>query len=655
MNDFSVAIAIDFGTTFSGYAYAFSAHTSEGDIYKNTDWTKLVGQRNPYVKTPTQLLYNGDKFETWGYKSKPRLASLREENSANTYHFFEKFKTKIFHITKKDKDGSSYKVDGTGNPLQVDENGQPYIEENGIKFLIVDLISDYLREIRLVALQDVKNHTGSSEFDETKIRWCLTIPAIWDDAAKQLMEQAAQKAGILKDGDWDAGRFMFALEPEAAAVYCLYVADKELGIIEDRSTMMLVDCGGGTVDLTVHEIIREGREKGLREIVPGSGAADGHGAKDVDKNFLNYLSRILGGSLIDKFESQYPEAYLHMMDDWETFKYGFDPSDYERGSFRIPVELHGLLQKHSPNVLDELAKNQNGNNFSLWVTKQTMAEEIFGPVVDKIIERIEDVFKRIGGKCDYLYLAGGFATSRFLQHCIREAFSKKVKKKIIIPGEPGKSIMMGAASFARNPEVIRARRARLSYGVAVSTISPEVYALASEFLSNELPSEIKESLAEIGNSVGKNPLLSLAKQKQDEFGEDELIDMLKAHIDLNTERDSLELNGRFDSFIKVGDSLLKNHEVSRIFSVDSAYQQEADILIFASQKEDILFVDEPGVELIGHLNLRMPSTTGGLNRGIEVKMQFGDTKIMIYAKDHTEGSDSEVKAEIDFLTTYAMN
>lgn len=52
MNDFSVAIAIDFGTTFSGYAYAFSAHTSEGDIYKNTDWNKLVGQKIPILKHP---------------------------------------------------------------------------------------------------------------------------------------------------------------------------------------------------------------------------------------------------------------------------------------------------------------------------------------------------------------------------------------------------------------------------------------------------------------------------------------------------------------------------------------------------------------------------------------------------------------------------
>jgi len=636
-SSFSVAIAIDFGTTFSGYAYCFTAHTSQGDIYKNTDWSILVGQKNPYVKTPTYLLYDGKKFETWGYKAKKRLVELRQQNYASNYHFSEKFKTELFHRT------------------QVDKNGEPYLEENNEKFLIIDLVADYLREISLIALSDVKNHTGST-IDETRICWCLTVPAIWDDAAKQLMEKAAKKAGILKEGDWDAGRFMFALEPEAAAIYCLYVADKELGIVENKSTMMIVDCGGGTVDLTVHEIIREGREKGLREVVPGSGAADGHGGKDVDKNFLNYFAKVLGGGAIDKFESQYPEAYLQMMDDWETFKYGFDPTDYERGNFSIPAELRDLLQKHYPKVLEELANKQNGNNFNVWLTRKVMEEDIFGPVVNNILVQVEKAFNGIGGKCDYLYLVGGFATSRFLQQRIKDKFDSHVKKKVLIPGEPGKSILMGAASFARNPDIIRARRARLSYGVAVSTSTPEVYLLLSEFLAQELPSEMEIYLEEAKKAIdGDTPLLSLARKKAQEMGKTNFTEMLKEHIGFDQEREEPELNGRFDFFITAGDSLFKNHEVSKLFGVSRAHQQEADILIFASHKKEMLFVDESEVEPIGSMKLKMPSTRGGLDRSIEVTMYFGDTKLKIKARDCTEGSDNEVETELDFLTTHAMN
>lgn len=637
---FSVAIAIDFGTTFSGYAYCFTAHTSEGDIYKNTDWSTLVGQKSTYVKTPTYLLYEGKELDSWGYKAKKRLVDLRQQGAATNYHFFEKFKTLLYE----------YKAKG----LPTDENGEPYLEEDGEKFFIIDLVADYLREISSTALNDIKNHTGTT-IDETTIRWCLTVPAIWDDAAKQMMEQAATKAGILKEGDWDAERFMFALEPEAAAIYCLYVADKELGIVENESTMMIVDCGGGTVDLTVHEIIREGRDKGLREVIPGSGAAEGHGGKDVDKNFLNYFAKVLGGGAIDKFEANYPEAYLQMMDDWETFKYGFDP-DEERGSFRIPSELRDVLQQDYPNVLKELAAKQNGNSFNVWLAREVMEEEIFGPVVNNILLQVEKAFDSIGNKCDYLYLVGGFATSRFLQQRIKARFDSHIKKKMLIPGEPGKVIMMGAASFARNPYIIVARRARLSYGVAISTTTNEVYLLLSEFMGQELPSELKTMIDEIKKDVGNNStLLSLARKKYQEMGAENFTNLLKEHFSFNEEKEEPSLNGLFSSFIIAGDSVLKNHEVANVFGVASAYQQAATIQIYASSQKEVLFVDEPGVEKIGEMELKMPSTRGGLDRSVEVVMGFGDTKINVHAKDNTEGSDNEVTAEIDFLTTHATN
>ncbi len=636
MSNFNIAIAIDFGTTFSGYAYCFLAHTAAGDIYKNTDWNKLVGQQSPYVKTPTYLLYEGKKFDSWGYKAKQRLIELRQDNAASNYHFFEKFKTKLFHRN------------------QVDEQGEPYLEDNGERFLIIDLIADYLREIRLTALRDVKDHIGN-EVDETRIRWCLTIPAIWDDAAKQLMEQAAKKADIFKEGDWDAGRFMFALEPEAASVYCMYVADRELGIVEDKSTMLIVDCGGGTVDLTVHEIIREGRDKGLKEVIPGSGAADGHGGKDVDKNFLNYLAQVLGGGAIDKFERDYPEAYVHMMDDWEVFKYGFDPADYERGNFRIPSELRDLLQTEYPQVLEELANKQGGNTYKLRLTRQVMEEDIFGSVVNNILVQVENIFKRIGDKCDYLYLVGGFATSRFLQQQIKDKFASNVRKKILIPGEPGKSIMMGAASFARNPDIIRARRARLTYGVAISYTSSELYLLISEFLK-DLPPELKEAIenaAKEYSDINKSSLLMRARTKAQEIGIDKFKSLLEQNLYFHEEREEISLNSMFSSFIAAGDSLLKNHEVASLFGVGSAYQKDVQIQIYAAPHKDVFFVDEPSVEKIGEVNLQTPSTKGGLNRSVEVTMGFGDTKITVHAKDCTEGSDSEVTAEVDFLTTHA--
>jgi Hsp70 protein len=634
-NTFSIAIAIDFGTTFSGYAYCLSAHTSAGDIYKNTEWTKQVGQKNSYIKTPTHLLYKDEKLEAWGYHAKRRLGELSETEDAADYCFFENFKPKLF-----ERDC-------------VDERGEPYIEQNGQRFFIVDLVADYLRELRLTALNDVKSHIGA-EINESRIRWCLTVPAIWDDAAKQLMEQAAQKAGIAGKEEWNAEHFMFALEPEAAAIYCLYVADKELGIVENESTMMIIDCGGGTVDLTVHEIIRDGVDKGLREVVPGSGAAEGHGGKDVDKNFIAYLKTVFGTEAIDQFEAEYPDSYLDMLDDWEDFKYGFDPDGYIRGNFRIPAELRDLLKENYPDALAALSRKQKKNTYNLWLTRKTMEKEIFGPVVDNIVDCVEKVFSRIGGECDYIYMVGGFSTARFLQQAIRKKFGSRVRKKILIPGEPGKSVMVGAASFARSPEIILPRKSRLTYGIGSAIRGVPVFLLLGEFLPDQLPdgmrSEIQHLKKEVDNDMEIQKVMELARRKAEEVGRARFIEHLAKRIDFDEGNGEISLNRYFTPFIRYGDTVVKDHQVPDVFIDNDASSREAAIEIFATEQAEVLFVDEHDVEKIGEINLKLPPIDENKSRTIEVSMFFGDTKLKVKAKSLE--SDEEVEADLDFLTMH---
>ena len=59
--------------------------------------------------------------------------------------------------------------------------------------LVVDLFADLLSFIRTEALDRLGKQTGSSIADD-KICWVLTVPAIWDDAAKIFMRHAALKA-----------------------------------------------------------------------------------------------------------------------------------------------------------------------------------------------------------------------------------------------------------------------------------------------------------------------------------------------------------------------------------------------------------------------------------------------------------------------------
>ncbi len=123
------------------------------------------------------------------------------------------------------------------------------------------------------------------------IRWVITVPAIWRSSAKQLMREAAYEAGL--GSDRLPQQVMISLEPEAASLFCRQLKRHQLkaerpaelnltpsslvkpGSLKpwsrnlQRESMyadavldvcpgqryMVVDCGGGTVDITVHQVM----------------------------------------------------------------------------------------------------------------------------------------------------------------------------------------------------------------------------------------------------------------------------------------------------------------------------------------------------------------------------------------------------------------
>jgi molecular chaperone DnaK (HSP70) len=95
-------------------------------------------------------------------------------------------------------------------------------------------------------LEEVLVQKGGNIYREDQVRYCLTVPAMWTDKAKNLMRRAATKAGIIQPDD-HRDRLMLVSEPEAAALYC----EKHCGTYKlgpgDR--FLICDDGGGTVDL----------------------------------------------------------------------------------------------------------------------------------------------------------------------------------------------------------------------------------------------------------------------------------------------------------------------------------------------------------------------------------------------------------------------
>ncbi|CAB4473680.1 unnamed protein product [Rhizophagus irregularis] len=190
--DIRAVVAIDFGTTFSGFAYA---NRVDPEI-TNDVWPQQIG----VLKTNTVLQYdsNYQNVIKWG---NPALAQRqsRKNKDLSTSKSVELFKLHLGNIPQNEKPPL---------PHQLSHE---------------KAIGDYLRGL------------GS-------------IPAEFDDRAKDTMRQCLYNAGLTDSKESD--KVEFTTEPEAAAIYCMRNLKGQNEIIPIDASFMVVDCGGGTVDLT---------------------------------------------------------------------------------------------------------------------------------------------------------------------------------------------------------------------------------------------------------------------------------------------------------------------------------------------------------------------------------------------------------------------
>ena len=95
-DDILLSVAIDFGTTYSGYAFSTRGdfQTDPTKIYANEDWT--AGTKGFSKKTPTVLLLNPEKgFEAFGYEAEEQYNELAAENEHKDWYYFRRFKMKL--------------------------------------------------------------------------------------------------------------------------------------------------------------------------------------------------------------------------------------------------------------------------------------------------------------------------------------------------------------------------------------------------------------------------------------------------------------------------------------------------------------------------------------------------------------------------------
>uniref|UniRef100_G3UEC4 Heat shock protein family A (Hsp70) member 12B n=1 Tax=Loxodonta africana TaxID=9785 RepID=G3UEC4_LOXAF len=621
---FSVVVAIDFGTTSSGYAFSFASDPEA--IHMMRKW-EGGDPGVAHQKTPTCLLLTPEgAFHSFGYTARDYYHDLDPEE-ARDWLYFEKFKMKIHSAT--------------------DLTLKTQLEAvNGKKMPALEVFAHALRFFKEHALQELREQCPLMPEKDT-VRWVLTVPAIWKQPAKQFMREAAYLAGLVSREN--AEQLLIALEPEAASVYCRKLRLHQLVDLSSRtpgsgrlgerrsidssfrhareqlrrsrhSRTFLVESGVGElwaelqagnrlhggglrgeapVDLTVHQL--EATLTGtLKELYKASGGP--YGAVGVDLAFEQLLGRIFGEDFVATFKRERPAAWVDLTIAFEARKRTAGPHRAGALNISLPFSFIDFYRKQRGHNV-ETALRRSSVNLVKWSPQGMLRmsceamNELFQPTVSGIIQHIvprpaEALLAQpeVQG-VKLLFLVGGFAESAVLQHAVQAALGAR-GLRVVVPHDVSLTILKGAVLFGQAPGVVRVRRSPLTYGVGV--------------LNRFVP--------------GRHPPDKLLVRDGRRWCTDV-----------------------FERFVAAEQSVALGEEVRRSYCPARPGQRRVLINLYCCAAEDARFITDPGVRKCGALSLDLEPANE-----IRAAMQFGDTEIKVTAVDVS--TNRSVRAAIDFLS-----
>ncbi|XP_062608874.1 heat shock 70 kDa protein 12A-like [Saccostrea cucullata] len=556
--DYLIVGAMDFGTTYSGYAFS-TKHNYLDDpatIHKRT-WTATSGQLQS-LKVPTCALFTPKKkFHSFGYEAEDEFVSLSENDEHKDWYFFRRFKMKLYK-----------KVTITDDFL---------LKSSDNKTLPAVLVfSSIIRYLRNEMLNDV--HFINLNIHSYALRWVITVPAIWTDASKSFMRKCAFQAGIEDE------KLVIALEPEAAALYSNLVSIKDqVGEIKMVNGMkyLVCDAGGGTVDITVHQMIDNTGH--LRELYKASGG-DWGGTK-VDEEMEIFYEKVVGKEVMDKFKEEYPEDALELSREFETKKRSFS-STTDKVSFNLPESLLTVYEEYTEMSLSNDAIITSGLEKYAKISEERIRingdyfRTFYDNSISQIVGHLKEIFEDPNlNDVGLILLVGGYAESFILQDALVSSFPQK---RLLVPKEAGLSVLKGAVIFGHNPSLITERKAKYTYGV-------------------------------------KCRILFIDKIHREDYKIFDEGEMWCRNV--------------FHRHVTIGDTLVVGKNQSAKTYTKSKYSRSVKVEVYASLKKNPMYTTDEGCFYLGGKSLKFEDQNALSASEIEVKMSFSGTEIevtMIY-------------------------
>ena len=466
---------------------------------------------------------------------------------------------------------------------------------------------------------------------------------------------------------------VLAYEPEAAALFTQY----DFLQSDTQICYLVVDCGGGTVDIAAHRITKQDGHIVINDIAPPHGGNCGGFA--VNDQFEKLLIEILNISP-EKFKQLKINCAVQwntlMNEKFEHSKITLDPDDeFSAITLQVPTKIYDEIKKITGKPLEDLIDEYGDENIEWdedepgFVLNYPVIEKLFKPVLDEICVLIKTVLAK--KECDEIktiLLVGGFAESENLFQRIETTFGNKYN--VNRSSTPAYSVVKGAVLCGQQERLIKPL---LEYmDDQPTTLEPH-----NESADTQPISDSTQLAAYNAPTVSQSPVVQTGKHlppsKQPVNSSIETVKHLPPAL---TKHLPIVLSRKMKHTIgveTVEEFKVNDHDVNKLvlinkeqycedifFTLVRANESvhagspkrthkflpatEAQCLciinIFASEKEDVKYIDDEGCQRLAKVEIDVPKCDTNLSREVHLCVNFYNTEVEIEAYSVT---NSEVK------------
>lgn len=564
-----VIAAIDFGTHGTGFAWAKvspeNAALATRRIIYFEGWE---GQNVGYPKNRSALLLDpAGQLKAWGHQAIRQAESMPADSGLTLY---QDFKMDLQANVGESLDPAGRLGARTGRQTPAPDT---------YRLVVLCLRQAFQKALEVIT---------AGPYIESDIRWCVTVPAIWDGYTRDLMRKAAVEAGLPDDPD----RLILAREPTAAALYCVAKGEQLLSAAGTR--FMVIDAGGGTVDITSYQVGGDGR---LDELGLPNGAKSG--SEYLNRDFMEQvLYPHFGADFFGRLLGAHRQMLYPMMASWELAKRTFSPASQDGLIIPLNAPLYALL-------LRDLAARNPGADFPDPATEIVISRAEVSALFDRIIlqtlEKVDEQLRRMReaagagagagagrGGGEVAVLVGGFAESPYLCQQLR-SFLIHRGVRLVVPELPSFAVLSGAVHFAYDNSSFLSWRAPFSCGVK----------LALPFREGVDPEKLKFT---------------------DDAGE-------------------TKCDNRFGSFVRCREPVETGRVIKQTYIPTQRTQRSLSLQLLTSPNPDVQYSTESDVAPAGALDVDISDSVGRPigERSVDVTMTLTDTQVRVTARNTKTG------------------